>query len=219
MKSLRIWSAFVLAAAVMLSSCKKDDEPVNSGGGGPTSYLGTIGNGVESGALSFSVDNAGAVTGTIGIVGGSTVNLSGTLSGTALGISGGGYTFTGALASQRITGTYTGPNGGGSFEADQASATSVTIYCGVYNENPPGTESGTFNMIINTNGTIRVMAVEAGTGDVTNLEGTLSGSTISLHPPGSPGTIVATGTISGTSISGSYNTGSSAGTWMGAVCQ
>jgi hypothetical protein len=73
-------------------------------------------------------------------------------------------------------------------------------------------------MTIN-NGSIRVMAVESGTGNVTNLDGTLNGSTISLYPPGSPGTIVATGTLNGNNLSGTYNTGSSSGTWSGGPCQ
>jgi hypothetical protein len=220
MKSLSVGWAVVLASVLVVSGCKKDDESNSPGGGGPTTttYVGTVGNGSESGSLNFTVDNAGAVTGSLGIVGSSSISLTGSLSGSNLSMTGGSYTFTGTLANQRITGGYTGPNGNGSFEADQASTTSAATYCGTYAENPPGSDNGTFNMIIN-NGSIRVMAVESGGGPVTNLEGTLNGSTITLHVPGSPSSVIATGTLSGNDVSGTYNNGTAAGTWSGAHCQ
>lgn len=225
MKLFTALLAILMAVTFTFTSCKKDeDSPVQPPSSTPTTYVGTIAGATESGAISLVVGTATNsdampinITGILRLVGATdTVFLTGTLSGDTLLVTGGGYTFTGILSGNQFTGTYNGPGGSGSFVANASTSTAATrVFCGTYTETPPGTETGTFNMVINANNTISVIAVDASDGAQTPFEGTLTGSTISIYVPGTPGAVIATGTLTGTSVSGTYNSGSTDGTWTG----
>jgi len=193
-----------------------------------------VGAGGQSGKLSVTID-AGiaaatlvaadravsgtvAARGTLTLVGGGTASLAGTfdLSAGELRLSGDGYAFAGAVDGGELNGTYTAPGGGsGGFAGVDASARTVTVYCGTHSKGAG--EAGIFNMVISSDGSI------TGLGDNrTTIRGSLSGTSITARGDGSSGgvswTIDIVGTLSGDTISGTFvNRGHTAdhGTWRG----
>jgi len=225
-------AALVLAAIAGCSS----DKSTNPGGGGQstsTTYAGVFASGSESGVIHITVPNATLaplqaassdtvnITGTLKFSGGGTLALSGQLvrSTGYVRITGGDYTFTGDLAENEITGGYTGPNGTGGFRAEWGGAgTTTRTYLGTFAADSPDTQHGTFDMII-TGSTVSVVAFDTEQTDPIYLVGTLTGSAISVHDPTIPDTPVAVGTLSGTSVSGTYTVPDHTGTWSGSLSQ
>jgi hypothetical protein len=93
-----------------------------------------------------------AVTGVATLVGGGTVNLSGSVDAGNFTATGGGLTLTGTLESGVINGRFTGPSGlGGGFAAVSTSASHpVYVFCGRYTGTlvEGGTESGNFHALV-----------------------------------------------------------------------
>jgi hypothetical protein len=162
-----------------------------------------------------------AAIATMNLVGGGSFGLSGSYDTGSknVAVSDGNYTFFGGLTSFGMEGTYSGPGGvnGGWTAQNEATAGSVTVYCGTFTSNTPAGPAGRWNVTISGTA-VHGLAVQAGSADIP-LEGTLNGSTIYIVNPANPsGPGLATGTISGSNMSGTYNTGSDTGTWSGTIC-
>ncbi len=225
------WLLFILLiTAAFVSSCKKDDTPtVPPTTLNATKYIGTLGNGAEAGVLTLnfasappkvapSIINSIAtiinVTGTVKI-GGITINLTGTYNTDtdSLIVSGGGYNFKGKLNSSNLSGTYTGPNGDGSFTAESSTADgSVKVYTGTSHETSPDTSNhGRFLLVV------KGIALTGITDYGQKVGGTISGTHLSVHFEESPAVEIAQGNVSGdgTSIQGTYSVATESGTITG----
>ncbi len=224
---------FLAVSAVLLGGCKDDSTPT-APGAGSTTYTGVMAGGGVSGSISINIPtpkraypsvaeegDTVAITGTLKINGGATITLTGyhIYLTDEIYLSGGGYSFFGFLDEGNISGTFNSPGGSGVFSAEAGGSGTVKTYCGTYQDNPPGTESGYFNMLIN--GTEIVVIVSPSSGEGTYwAQGTLTnGTEIAIYDPENPGFPVATGTLntSNNTVSGTY-IGVPGGTWSGAPC-
>jgi hypothetical protein len=160
-----------------------------------------------------------SATGTVHPAGGASTSLTGTFDDVArtAALSGGGYSFSGSIATGGVlAGTYTAPNNvSGGFSSLSTTAGTVTAYCGTLTS-PEG--PGVFNVQVGTSGTLSGMAAfSAGT---CGLTGRVTGTAISIT---SCEGNLATGTVSGGSISGTtFNSrGTANGTFTGSTsaCQ
>ena len=233
MKHAVVFFTIILFVAIIISGCKKDDNPATPPVTvtGATTYIGTLASPTETGFITLvfsasvskqvpysvqSAESTVSVSGYIKIAGDS-ILLSGTYNSVtdSLFVTGGGYTFQGKLSGGHITGGYTGPNGPGSFSASPSTSEgSVKVYCGTYQETSPTTTAhGRFNLVVTGS------VVSGITDDGTQLGGAVNGNTITITITGIQ---VATGTISGSSISGTYSIPSNpvhSGNWQASICQ
>lgn len=173
------------------------------------------------------------VTGVVTLPGGGTVNLTGTLDGNALTMTGGGFTLTGTLKNGSFTGTVTAPGITGTFAA--LSSTDVTpayAYCGSYaGVITPGNieEDGTFNLVVA--GTILSGGSSSSGGDIITFTGRASAgangtTTIAVNKTTAQGTVKADGTITAdySTVSGTFQAtvagegGVNNGTFSGSLC-
>ncbi len=150
------------------------------------------------------------ITGPLKLTGG-TIDLAGTFNpdDQSFTISGGGYTFSGTISGGAIGGTYSGPNGDGSFSIFDEGDGAVTTFCGTFS----GDQSGTWNMIVQG-------GEAAGTygGTVSGyFEGNVSGQTVTITYDSLGGVSSASGTISGSSMTGAWSGGGESGTWEGST--
>jgi hypothetical protein len=132
----------------------------------------------------------------------------------ALNLSGGGYTFTGVFdGASGLEGNYTGLNGAGLF-VTALSAGNAQAFCGTFD----GDDDGTWNFVVN--GTELSGTALTSSGDVAPLDGTVTGGAVSIVNPANPtGPPLATGTITGTSATGTWDSGAGqSGTWAGNGC-
>ena len=193
----------LILAALLLTHC-------HCAGG--THYEGTLaGQQGESGTIHFSVpDTSGTsliVTGSIRLTS-AKVDLTGTFipESQALSLSGSGYHFTGTLASDALTGTYSGPRGTGSFAAQSAARSKVTLYCGTFTG---GLATGVWDLSVGSEGvSTGSYSLPDGTAGV--VLGTLAGDQISVTcgPRCS-----AKGTLSSAHGSGTWDMAGETGTW------
>ena len=165
--SLHRLSILAFVACLPLFACSSTTTPSteDSGATAPTPsagapFRGTLTGKSESGIIDLTLppgtktssvrfladpDAANAVNGTINLGNGKTVTLTGTYdsaSGT-VSLTGGGYTLTGKLTGGTLSGTYTGPNGTGSFALQSTVSGAVVVFCGTYT----GTSAGTWNLV------------------------------------------------------------------------
>jgi len=207
----RLFAAALLAGTMALPACSKDKS-----GTGPSTVIVLMGsvngdNGAFSGSISLTIDGAGVV-GSFHIVApaDATHALTGTYnSGShAVAVSGGGYNFSGVYdGSNEISGTVSGTGSGTFVAAKDASLT----FCGSFT----GDDDGVWNFTIDGGSIVGTATTTTGT--VIDLNGSISGSSISVTRPG--GGTLATGTRSGDNASGSWDNGvGSTGTWTGAKC-
>jgi hypothetical protein len=209
MKSFSLWLVLLFASMFLLTSCKKDDNPVTpppvthaSG-----SYVGMIAGGSESGVLTLNVSSSAAPksTGTLAIInisgtlkiGSNTTTLTGTYNTTndSLYVTGGGYSFAGTYSNGALLGTYTGPNGSGGFSTQSSSGSDpVRVYLGSSVSQVQGHTNSTLNLVVKGNNLLG-LAVNPD-GERTPLSGTISGLNITVT--------VAFGAISGTIATGTF---------------
>jgi hypothetical protein len=230
-------------AVLALAGCSSDSSN-NSGTPNNTStaYEGILVGPGDSGALSITIASSSsspttarvitaatqAAVGQLKLVGGCTVDLTGALDGSTLAVAGNGacgaYSLVGALDTGRIEGSFTGPAGRtGTFVALlKGSSSSVQTFCGTWVEIANGTPngaSGPWNMVIE-GASLAGVAYDSHD-DPLALTGSVSGSNVTiLFAPTQQQ--IATGTISGTSISGTFDItagGGGAGTWSGGPCE
>lgn len=193
---------------------------VSSGGGSTATsaatYIGAIADSSRHGLLSLTVSATQSVTGTMTFTGGASVSLTGTVDTVAqqLVATGSGYTVTAFPHTGTMLGNYTGPTGTASgylaITSDSLTQMTHTTYCGVYTST---NGSGRIAFVVLSDGDTGGFAVQTvGNASSQSFTGTLlngltfSGVT-SLAAP-------ITGTLSGTTITGSYSPpiGSTAGT-------
>lgn len=211
MMAYKVSRVVALAALAVVGACHKDSTgPGSSSALG--NYYGVYGasNGSSSaGGSLIIIINVGAATGTLTPVGLSGVSLTGTYaSGSgAVNLSGGGRTLVGTISSGKLNGTYTGPDGAGTFGTQQgATSSDVQLFCGSYT----GSSQGVWNLS-KAGSTLSGAYADDGGGSA-QLTGSLSGSTINLSY--SAGT--ATGTLAtSTTMNGHWTAGAASGTWQG----
>lgn len=211
--------AGLACAPLLLAGCGGSDSS-----GPPASFtlLGTFNGSTagRSGSVSFIVVST-AVSGTLKVVtpAAATAAVTGTYntSTRAISASAGGYTFTGTYdGTAAASGSFTGPNASvGTFRAQLSTANARSI-CGTFTSTT-GQDSGVFNFSIN--GTTLSGTATANDGTTGALDGTVSASgAVSVNHP-SGGAPLATGTLTGTTASGTFNDrAGNQGTWTGSVC-
>lgn len=224
----------VLLTCLVFGGCKDESNPAGTAQTNSTMYTGIVAGGGISGSLTITIPLAKtpssgvltavdtvAITGILRISGDGTVSLTGIYIDTTgeFSMSGGGYVFTGFADEENITGSFTGPGGSGIFVAEAGAPGTVRSYCGTYQDEPPGTETGVFNMVINGTSIIVIIS-PSGTDQSFATYGVLSGSEIAIYDSELPEIPIATGTVStdGMSVSGSYIGESNGGTWSGTLC-
>jgi hypothetical protein len=228
----RVIRFFVCAVAlILIAGCSSSSDSSSGGTGssgssgtaaGTTAYKGTFAGKGEGGSIDVSVANASGtasksldilailqVTGTLKITGGATSTITGTYDDATktLTITGGGYTFTGKLSATGITGSYSGPNGAGTFGV--LSGADSKAYCGTYT-GETAEKGGVWTFTVS--GTVVVGSFSGNSGGGGNLNGTATadGKVNMTYEGGT-----ATGTISGDTASGTASSGSS---WTGKTC-
>lgn len=228
-------SLIVLAVCLPLFACSSTSTPANEDSGVTTTtpgtgtaFRGTLTGKTESGIIDVTMPAgaktssvhiladpipANAVTGTINLGNGKLVSLAGTYdaaTGTVT-LEGGGYTLTGKLTGGTLSGTYTGPNGGGAFALQSTVSGAVAVFCGTYT----GDSSGTWNLVQGGDNTLAGSFTDTAKGQSGILSGKLTGSDILLNPQGSTDTAI--GKLAGDSVSGTYGPpgGAPKGTWSG----
>lgn len=211
--------------------CSDDEEnPMNPGGGGPTStsFTGMFIGGGDGGRMSLTIATTTlapalrsgllrsaivTATGSLDPNGGAVIPLTGTYDTDTDSVyaTGGGYSIAGAYDSTgteiAMLGGYTGPNGDGFFACLGAS-TSITTLCGSF-DNQSMTETGLWNIFIYGDD-VAGAAVPDGASTVLGFEGTVvgTGNPRTINLSGSDGAVDLTGT-------GSWNTTTNVvtGTW------
>lgn len=226
---------FLLVLGLLFAGCKDENNPAAPGGTNTTVYTGIVAGGGISGSITINVPvpkrayaapsaegDTVAITGTLKIDGGASIPLTGlyVVSTGDFSLSGGGYTFTGFAGEGNITGSFSGPGGTGIFTAEAGTGGAVKSYCGTYQDNPPGTESGVFNMVINGTDILVIISPAGNDAGTFVTYGFLAGTEISIYDPENATTPVATGMLNTTNntVSGVYANGSTGGTWTGALC-
>jgi hypothetical protein len=227
MRNHRIASSIVAVSfALALAACSKGSDSPTQAATNPTtiSYAGVFAGTKDGGTFTLSAtvtsavvlaqisaqSNSGTVaaTGTLKVTGGSTVTLAGTYN-TATKV----FTMSGSSYALTATVAYTGPSSTtGTVSALPTSSTvTVTNYCGTYS----GSESGRWSITISGS----KLAGSASTPDGgVSLSGSAVGNSLSMFwHPNSTDNGNALGTISGTTVSGTWtsNTPGDHGTWTG----
>jgi hypothetical protein len=212
MLTYKVSRVAALAALAVVGACHKDST-------GPSSssvlgnYYGVYGasNGSASagGSLVIIIDVATA-SGTLTPVGQSGISLTGsyTPSSGAVALTGGGSrTLVGAISGGKLNGSYTGPEGLGTFGTQHgATASDVQLFCGTYG----GASSGVWNLSKAGNTLAGAYADDGGGSD--ELSGSVSGSSINLNFTGG----TASGSLTNaTTMSGTWTAGADQGTWQG----
>ncbi len=226
---LHVFFLILVAFAALVVGCKKDDNPVNPGGGGSTTTIsatlaGNASGTPQSGRLSLSFPTAklsaiagdtATISGYLYMSTGDTVLLSGYYVRTTgyIYVTGGGFTISGTITDGHLSAVYSGPGGAsGSVEGGTSGGGhTIVIYRGEYQDTVGGTNHGTFNMA-SDNGALTVVTSDGG-----RYYGSISGTAITIYIEGTSGTVLATGHVEGTHVYGSYNAGTTAGTWQGDV--
>jgi hypothetical protein len=221
-----------LATLALLAACGDDS---NDGGGTTVpnvEYQGVFGSATKSGRLAFATNTGAMREGMAGLVaaiplsgtmdfidGTAQVPLTGTLDGTALALSGGGYAFSGTETSGVVNGTFTGPDGGSFTATLVPDGGFVVQLCGSYT----GSDRGVFSLTIGQDRAGGVIIVpDDGSAGQTGRARPKAGSTtdVEVLPDALPTFVVATGTMNSTfnQITGTWNDGQgSSGTFGGSV--
>lgn len=195
---------------------------------------GAIGAAVQAAAASSSLfsivstayaASSSTATGTLTLTDGTTVALTGTFDDPTLTLSGSGYTFTGTVDGDNISGTFTETgDADGGFAGFNSTANTVTVYCGTWTRpaDPAhdcnNDRSGVWNLA-SSNGVVTGVSNRDDGSHVNILTGTVSGNDITVTDDGQGGS--GTATISGNTVAGEFvNWKGCPGTWGGtAGCQ
>jgi hypothetical protein len=247
----------LLAASLSILALAACGGGSDSGSTGPTinpsaTYLGflTADDGSSAGlSLTFaapvSLHTASAslrapvsVTGVVSVVGGGTINLTGSVDAGTFAATGGGLTLGGTLEKGVLNGRFTATGGvQGGFAAAASSASSpVSAFCGTYSgtDGNGGSDAGNFHVLVVGKEVVGDV-IPAGTTADASLTGFLGtaapgpNSTTAINVNISAGgeTLTATGSINaaGTGLSGTYDRNvpgvpawTSSGTFSGVKC-
>ena len=208
-----ILKATAAVAAVATASACEGLNPTP----GPTVFAGVLAGATESGSLTFEGNVTLVAVLKVVAPSSSTHTLPATYDPASQELSarGDGYMLAGTVANGVALGSYTGPNGSGAFSVQApAPNASVRSFCGTYTV--PGA-SGILNLVVYLSGIAGVAVT--GNGHVTFLTGTFSSSSATVDNPDNPSVPLATGSLSGTVLSGAYDDGKgNRGTWKGSLC-
>lgn len=233
-RAVRMPVLVTLASLALLAACGDD----SNGSGGTTTpnveYQGVFGSATKAGRLAFATntgalrDGMAALVGPIPLTGtmdfidsGTPVALTGTLDGTSLALTGGGYSFTGTESGGVINGTFTGPEGGAFTATLVPDGVAIVQLCGEY----LGSDTGVFSLTLDPSRAGGVIIVpDDGSPGQTGKARAKAGSTtdVEVLPDALPSFVVATGTMNATfnQITGSWNDGQGgSGTFSGSVDQ
>lgn len=204
------WLAFSLAMVVLLvPACSDDDDPVPTVQG--NTYSGLLAAPSEHGTFEVMVADTTSsllgsgvpVTGTLTIVGGSTIALSGTYDSMSgiITVAGGGYTLVLTVSGNDLEGSYTGPSTSGVCDGVKVEeGATVESYCGSFS----GDDSGFWDFLVLDGITVFGTAYSTVEDEASSFSGTLSGGMISVN------------TEFGTTAVGTVGAVSASGTWMNA---
>ncbi|HBC46792.1 MAG TPA: hypothetical protein DEO84_09170 [candidate division Zixibacteria bacterium] len=217
MKSITSRFAILALILVTITGCGKDKKSTSPNGDGNNNtiiFVGTVNgaNGILSGWVSFSVNDT-AVTGTFKIVTPDTATyaLTGIYETTTkvLVATGSGINFGGVYdGTNRLEGAVTG-NRLGTFLAIKDDNNTALAFCGTFS----GDDDGVWNFTID--GTIIAGSYTTTSGNMGALDGSISGTTITVTNPAGGGSL-ATGTRSGNNASGTWDDGQgNSGSWIG----
>ena len=214
-----------LVAGIILSACGGSSTPAPTPtapspqpAAASTTFQGIVaGSGGQSGTLTLTIQAVIASSsvrplavsqgsGTLHLVGASTVALTGTYDSvtSAVSFAGGGFTFAGTVSGGALAGTYGGPNGSrGGFSSLNGTGATVTVYCGTLKDPTTGSLDP-FNIAVSASGAIS--GVVSDNRDVISLRGQLAGTAATLT--GSDGgsfgpVIIQNGSVTGPGITGS----------------
>jgi|SRR5437868_1825215 len=212
---MRFRTAAIVSTLALLAACGKDSTtaPVATGPSG--TYRGTFVGSNSRGIvlIIFSSPGATAVTGSLALTGGATINLAGSYTPSSKGVNltGTGYAVTGSYtaSSSHFAGDYTGPSGDhGSWAVESGT---VKVFCGSYN----GNAAGNWNLVLNDAGQLRGIAqTSSGAIDLVGTYNSGSGAITITSPD--DGTIGASGTLNTSTGGGTGNwsiSGQTAGNW------
>jgi hypothetical protein len=210
-RTIALISTLALAAA----SCGGSDSSTGPTTGPSGTFRGTLVGSNSRGVIVivFATQGATAITGTLALTGGATINLSGTYTGSSkhASLTGGGYTVTGDYteSSSHFAGDYTGPNTDhGSWAVESGT---VKVFCGTYT----GSATGTWNLVLNDAGQLRGVAqTTSGAIDLVGTYNSSSGAITVTSPDDA--TVGASGTLNATTGGGSGHwtiSGQTAGDW------
>jgi hypothetical protein len=205
----------VAALFAILAGCEKTENPVDSGSVG--TYVGTFfsQSDTSAGLVMITIQSSGSVSGSAFMWNDTleSVSISGTVANnTFTGTASDGSPIVGTLSGTTFAGNAN--NGDAVFTLNLVSgAVTLLKYYGTFTSTSGPSESG--NLFICTAATTMwgVVLNPANPGEEDHLVGTITGTTISARDPESPGTEVATGTLSGSTWSGTYTGDQSSGTW------
>ncbi len=221
----------ILALAAAGTGACSDGGGGSGSGGNTTSFLGIIStdDGQKSGELSITIQSGSLLVEAPTAASLSTFTATGShkLAGTAVALSGnyddqtgdltltgGGYTLAGSFDGvDRLEGAFSGPGLSGTFvTAKRQSGTAV--YCGTFT----GDDTGSFSFTVSGTKVLGT-AVPTSGGAPIPLDGVRTGTGITIYLPGTS-LVLASGTISGSSVSGTWDDQQgSTGTWSGSACQ
>jgi len=205
----------LIVVAALAAGCEKTDNPVDAGSVG--TYVGTFisSSDTSAGLVIITVQSSGSVTGTAVMWEDTlvSVTITGSIANNAFtGSASDGTPLAATLSGTTITGTAN--NGEAVFTLNLASgAVTLLKYYGTFTSTSGPSESG--NLFICTAATTMwgVVLNPANPGEEDHLIGTVTGTTISARNASDPGTEVASGTLSGSTWSGTYTGDQSSGTW------
>jgi hypothetical protein len=229
----RVPVLLTLAALALIAACGDDSN--DDGGGSSTpvvEYQGVFGSATKAGRLAFATTTSAIREGMAGLVaaipmsgtmdftdGGAQVTLSGTLDGTSLTLTGGGYDFTGTETDGIINGSYTGPESGTFTATLVPDGGFVVQLCGTY----AGSDTGVFSLTIGQDraGGVIIVPDDGSPGQTGRARAKAGSSTdVEVLPDALPSFVIATGTMNGAfnQISGAWDDAQgSSGSFSGSV--
>lgn len=221
MNSLRLFLLGGFVLMVGAAACDKKDNPVDAAAAG--TYVGTfISVDTTAGLIVLNVDESGNVSGnayvwedTLVLVPVTGTISNHTFTGTAAATGQDGpVSLTATLNGTTITGTAN--NGEAAFTLTLASGTvTVLKYYGSYSgtDSQQQPESGSLFVCTAATTMWGVVGDSGGSGNVNYLVGIITGTSVSIRGADDPSTEIATGTLSGSTWSGTYTGDQSSGTW------
>jgi hypothetical protein len=233
-RAVRAPLLLALASLALIAACGDDS---NDDGGTPAAsveYQGVFGSATRSGRLAFATtsedlrNGRSALRAPVPLSGtmdfsdsGTPIALTGTLDGTVLVLTGGGYTFTGTESNDVISGSFSGPENGSFTAVLVPDGVAIVQLCGSY----AGSDSGVFSLTLDPDRAGGVIIVPGdGSPYQTGRARAKAGSTtdVEVLPDALPTFVIATGTMNAAfnQVAGTWNDGQgSSGTFSGSVDQ
>jgi hypothetical protein len=204
-------------ALIALAACSDDGVSPGTSDSFVGAFAASDGTGTESGT--FRASWASPATGSIEFATGGTgtISLTGEFTPPSgpLTLSGGGYTFTGSISNNQLSGTYTGPNGSGGFVAfSGAGGENVTVFCGEYT----GGSTGEWLLVRSANSLRGIAADDDGTKfELTGSVGTNNSVNLTFPGGSATGSLTSMTQMSGTWRVPATGTIQDSGNWSGST--